>query len=45
MVEPQGKARRDSPPQLASDEVRSPRVDFAEVVRGLSSAEAEDLLG
>ena len=45
MGEPQWKARRDFPHELASDEIQSPRVDFAEVIRGLSSAEAEALLG
>ncbi len=45
MAEPRRKVRRDFPPALASDVVHSPRVDFAEVVRGLSSAEAEALVG
>ena len=45
MAEPRRKVRRDFPADLASEEVHSSRVDFAEVVRGLSSAEAEALLG
>ena len=45
MEEPRGKVRCDFPPELASDEVQSPMVDFAEVVSGLSSAEADAFLG